>query len=338
MQKFTNFAMLFALIVIVLTACSQPLATASGIEFSMNTFVEINFWGENSQLAYDETVAMLNSTEDLLSLHREDSEISKINANAGIAPVKVSDETFSLIKTSIAVADFTDGLFDITIAPLTLLWSVTDENPVVPSNDDITIAMSLVNYKDIQLNEAEQTVFLKNPAMKMDLGGIVKGQVAEKTRVIAQKHNVQGFVSVGGNMMVYGKKTNNQEYKIGVRDPAGEASDYIGTVEMDGLTMSTTGGYERFFIKDGISYHHIIDPFSGFPSDSDLLSVTVLSENGMLADALSTAIFMGGTAKLDNFLNQEDFQIIAVTNQNKVYLSDSLEGHFSLNTTEYTLI
>lgn len=317
----------------LLCGCSlkKEVKTAAGVEFIMNTFVEQRWYGDNAQKNYDETVSALRDIESSLSLYIEDSEISRLNAAAGKHPVALSDDCYSLLKEAAQYCEQSGGLFDITIAPLTIVWGITEENPTIPSDEEIEKVMRLVGYKDIIFDDAAKTVMLAREGMSIDLGGIAKGMAAGKMRRYAEQNNVEGFISIGGNMMVRGKKPDGGDFVIGIRDPRGEQNEFIATVTLDGLTMATTGDYERYFEKDGVRYHHVLDPFTGRPSDSDLISVTVISENGTLADCLSTSIFLQGSGSLEKYLTRDDCMIVAVTKDKDVYISPALKQRLKTN-------
>lgn len=327
-------AFIMAVCTVIFCGCSakKEVKTAFGVEFVMNTFVEQRWYGENAQKNYDEIVSALKDIEKSLSLYVENSEISKLNAAAGKYPVALSDDCYFLLKEAVEYCGQSGGLFDITIAPLTLVWGITAAEPVIAKDEDIAAAQLLINYNDIIFDDSAKTAMLAREGMSVDLGGIAKGMAAGKMRSYAEKNNVDGFISIGGNMMVRGKKPDGSDFVIGIRDPRGDQSEFIATVTLDGLTMATTGDYERYFEQDGVRYHHVLDPFTGRPSDSDLISVTVISENGTLADCLSTSIFLQGSVALENYLSRDDCMIVAVTKEKEVYISSALKERLNINT------
>lgn len=330
-------AALAVLCILITVGCSgskdQTAARpAIGMDFVMNTWVEQRWYGQNAQQTYDEILSALKDLEDKLSLYQENSEISRLNSAAGLHPVALSHETYRFLRQAADYCAEADGLFDITIAPLTLVWDVTGENPRVPPVTEIEAAQALVDYRRIVFDDAKETAMLSDAGMRVDLGGIAKGMAAALMRQYAVKNNVQGYLSIGGNMMVQGKKPDGSDYSIGVRDPRGDASEYIAVLSLDGLTMATTGDYERYFEQDDVRYHHILDPFTGYPSTADLISVTVVSENGALADYLSTLIFMRGSAALGRYLDRDDCMVLAVTDTLEVYASEPMQARLKINT------
>jgi len=323
MKRFWHIGCLLLCVFAVLCGCKPKVEHATALDFRMNTWVSQEWYGALAQQTCDEIDSQLAALEKKVSIYVDDSDVSRINAAAGKEYVKVSDEVFYLIKNSLKVCEEYGGLFDISIAPLSVLWNVTSDEPTVPSEQDILDAKANVDYQKVLLDEATHSVMLSEEGMRLDLGGAAKGWAVGKMEEIVRKNNVSGYLSVGGNMLVVGKKPGGSDFLIGVRDPRGDSSDYFASVAMDGYTMATTGDYERYFEKDGVRYHHVIDPFTGFPSDKELISVTVINKDGLLADCMSTAVFLKGREGLSDALARTDCMIIAVTEENEIYASPS---------------
>ena len=335
-----TFKVMFACLMLLSGCGFAKQQSYNGVDFIMDTFVEHRWYGKNAQQTYMDINQKLRDIEVELSWYYPESDISKLNQAAGKHPVALSDECYSLLKEAVSYCELSDGIFDITVAPLTKVWNVTAKEPKVPSDTEIEAAKQLVNYKDIIFNDADKTVMLAKDGMSIDLGGIAKGYAAGAVRSIAEQNGVEGYVSIGGNIMMNGKKPDGSDFIIGVRDPRGDASEYIATVHLDGLIMATTGDYERYFEQDGVRYHHILDPFTGRPSNSDLMSLTVFSENGTLADCFSTLIFLKGSEGLPQYLERDDCMIIAVTKDKDVYISSSLRDRVKPNPekTDYNFV
>lgn len=310
---------------------------AESTVFLMDTVITQKWYGENAQKTCDEIEAALTDLEKRISIYIEDSEIAKINAAAGKEYVSVSDDVYEMISRVKDLSEQSGGIFDLTIAPLVLLWDITGDNPHVPQQEKIDEALTKIDYRKVLLNEEDKSVMLEDEGMLLDMGGSAKGMAASEMRSIAEENQVNGYLSIGGNMLVIGKKPDGTDFKIGLRDPNGDANDYFGTVAIDGYTMATSSPVERYFEEDGKIYHHILNPFTGYPGETDLLSVTVISEDGLLADTLSTTIFLKGSDCLEEYMNRDDCMVLAVTDDNKVYASD---GFWDLltptNTQTYT--
>lgn len=306
---------------------------AVSTDFVMDTFVEQKLYGENAQAAVQEISAKLREFEQAFSMHLEDSEISRLNAAAGGEAVELSEPVYELLQRSRELSLQSQGAFDVTIAPLTKVWGITSEHPSVPSEQERTAAMALVNANDLILGEG--TARLAREGQAVDLGGIAKGAACDIVRETAEKYGIDcGYVSIGGNMVVLEKKPLGRDFYFGVRDPAGEATDSICALALYGKTMATTGAYERYFEEDGVIYHHVLNPQTGWPADSDLLSVSVISEDGALADYLSTTLFVLGKETVLSCLERTDFSVIAVGEDGTIYCSASLEDQ--LKPTEHS--
>lgn len=314
---------------------------AVSLDFVMDTFVEQKFYGENAPEVVGEISQNLRQFEKSFSMHLNDSQISILNQNAGVESVQLSDEVFGLLAKSAEFSRKSLGAFDVTIAPLTKLWNITGENPKVPSKEEILQAKSLVNVENLILDEENHTAFLKEKGMAVDLGGIAKGAACDIVREAAGKYGVKvGYASIGGNLVVLDEKPLGKDFYFGVRDPLGNSESSVCALTLYGKTMATTGTYERFFEENDRIYHHILDPQTAYPAESDLLSVTVISRDGALADFLSTTLFVLGEDFILDCLDREDFQIIAITDDKSVYCSKSLENQlvFTENNNSYNFI
>ena len=311
----------------------------SGITYAMNTVIEQKWYGESADTVYTGMETKIREIESVLSLHLSQSEIAAINENAGVQPVEVSQRTFDLLQRAKELSEQSDGAFDITIAPVVELWGITSDHP---TDEELAQAMALMGLEDLVLDEEACTAYLTRPGMAIDLGGIAKGWTADQLREYARELGAErGYVSLGGNLMIIGERPDGDPFKFGLRDPQGDASTYLGTVTLeDGYTMATTGGYERYFEEDGIRYHHVLDPRTGYPADSDLLSVAVISKDGTLADYLSTTLFVQGLEAAKEAAGSYDYALVMVDQENNVWISGSLRGNFEPHETDadYTYI
>lgn len=303
----------------------------SSADFLLDTVIEQKWYGPAGQKTVDDILNYLSEAENTYSVFKENSEISELNRNAGVRPVKLSPEVFAVLARSKEFSENSDKTFDITVAPLTAVWDITNSTEP-PENDLITAALSKVDSTKILLDPENLTAMLSEEGMAVDLGGLVKGELAARAGEIADANGVKaGYISIGGNLCVRGKKPDGKDFVFGIRDPRGTASDYIGTVTLDGLTMATSGDYERFYIHDGVRYHHIFDPATGYPSDSGLISVSIISADGMLADYFSTALFVGGPEYAFAHMNSPEFSAVVVTESGEIYISEDLKSRFLMN-------
>lgn len=326
-------------VVFLLSGCKMQEIPKSGELFIMSTYVTQQVYGKQAEGAIEAVNTLLEKYDAMLSLYREDSEVSRINQNAGIAPVAVSKETFSLIQKAKQYSELSEGLFDLTVAPLSTLWAIGSENPRVPSNEAIKAALALIDYRNVELDETEQTVYLKKSGMAIDLGGVAKGFFCKKIGEIYNQYGVSSaLVSIGGNIYTYCQKPDGEDYRLGIRNPNDfGGSSVMGVLSSHDEVVATSGAYERYFEQDGVRYHHILDLKTGFPSQSDLLSVTVICEDGGLADFLSTTLYLAGKNAVETYLNDDRFQVIVVDRDNRVYISPSLKERFTVTDADFVL-
>lgn len=337
-KKILWFILIFPFL--FLYSCNETSETEFTSEiFVMNTFVSQKVYGSNAKKAIKQVNECLITLEKELSLYEENSDIYNINKNAGISPVKVNTYTLELLKAAVEYSEKSQGLFDITIAPLTILWGINSDNPKVPQSEEILQAVSLVNYRDLEIDFENQTAFLKKSGMSIDLGGIAKGYIVNEIQKIYNENGIaSALISIGGNIYTYHKKIDGNDYTLGIRDPNGMANDYIGKLKCHDAVVATTGAYERFFEQGGIKYHHILSTQTGYPVDSDLLSVTVVSKDGGLADFLSTTLFISGSQQIEKYLNCNDFSVIVIDKNNQIYISEKLKNNFEITNSDYKLI
>lgn len=298
--------------------------------FCMGTVITQRIIGKNAKVVLNESVEELKKIEKLMSYFDSESDVYKINKNAGISKVNVNDETSFVIQKSLEYSKLTNGAFDITAGVLSNLWRESTKIKEVPDSKIIKEGKKLVGYKDIVIDSS--SVFLKKIGQSIDLGAIAKGYAADKVIEIYKKNGIKSaFVNLGGNVYVLGKKQDDTPWKIGIQNPRGMTSDIIGYLQVNDKTVVTSGDYQRYFIKDGVRYHHIINSKTGYPEDSGITSVTVISNNSMKADAVSTAMFVLGVKKTLKLFNKLDnIAIIVISSNDKIYISKNIENNFTL--------
>lgn len=264
--------------------------------------------------------------EALLSTYQETSETNLINKNAGLKPVKVSDEVFSLIKRSKKISEITDGTFDITYGSIDQrFWNFDTEMTELPDEVLARKSIALIDYRNIILNTEEKTVFLKNKGMRIGFGGIGKGYAAEKTKNLLKNLGVKaGIINASGDLSCWGIPENGKPWTIGIAHP--DFSDLpFSTLEVTDLSVATSGDYEKFVMIDGKRYSHTINPKTGFPVH-EIKSVTVISPNAEISDALATPITILGTEKGLALINQlKDIECIIIDDDNKFYYSEKIK-------------
>lgn len=281
---------------------------SSRSEFLMDTFVSIRAVGPNPEQAIQAAFDEIERIESLMSRHIPDSDISRINEAAGGEPVKVSEETFYVIEKALECASLTEGAFDITIGPLMDVWNFGLPDPAVPDTEEIEQACSLIGWELLELDSENRTVRLPIQGMSIDLGGVAKGYAACEGARVLREHGVShALIDAGGNIVTVGSRPDGKPWQIGIRDPRGESiEDTIGpTLSVVNQAVATSGDYERFFIHDGKRYHHILNPETGMPVET-VRSVTVIAEDSLYADMLSTAVFVLGPDEGVRFIETQD--------------------------------
>ncbi|MEG2404683.1 MAG: FAD:protein FMN transferase [Oscillospiraceae bacterium] len=299
--------------------------------FAMSTVIEQKLYGANAQKAMEETEKSFISFENELSLFKENSDISRINAASGNGePISVKAQTFAILKQGKELSQASDNAFALTIAPLTLAWGITGDAPRVVPQSEIDTLLPLVNDNDIILCENNE-VMLKNAGAAIDLGGIAKGTACNIAKDIYNKYDIKSAVlSIGGNIYVKGTKPDGSLSRIGFRNPKADASAYIASITMQDEVFAVSGGYERFFEENGKRYHHILSPVTGAPAESDIISVGVLNKDGTVADFYSTTLFVWGKDKTIEYMKNGG-KVMMLCEDNTLYVSKSLENSFELN-------
>jgi thiamine biosynthesis lipoprotein len=307
--------------------------------YLMGTIINIKAYGKNADKAVQASVDKISDIENKMSLNISTSEINKINKNAGIAPVKVSKNTFDVVKASLIYSEKTKGSFDITVEPLVSLWGIGTDKARIPSKDEISNALSLINYKDVVINEKESTIMLKRKGQAIDLGAIAKGYTADELKKVLLNYNVSSaFLNLGGNVYVLGNKPDKTPWKIGVQNPLEPRGDYLGIVSVSDKSIVTSGNYERFFERNGKRYHHIFDTKTGYPAEKGLISVSIISDKSIDGDALSTSVYTLGLDEGKKLIESlKDVEAVFVTNDKKVYTTSGLKDTFKLTNTDFKL-
>lgn len=248
---------------------------------------------KRAQEAIDAAYTELERLGKLLNFYADDSEISAVNKNAGIKPVTVSPETFELVQKAVFTSEMTEGAFDATVGPVVKLWDF--KKGVVPDKEEIEKNLGRVGYKNIVLDKASSTVFLKTAGSQLDLGGILKGYAVDRAVKVVQKHGfTSGIITVGGEVRAFGKKPDGSAWIVGIQNPrqTGQHDEVIAVIPVSDNALSTSGDYIKFFEKDGVRYHHLLNPQTGYPA-KQCGSVTILATDGVTADGFAKIFVLG---------------------------------------------
>lgn len=297
--------------------------------FAMDTMVTQSAYGPHAAQAMQQVNVALAEYENRLSMFKLHSDIVAINASAGGPGVEVAPETADLLRQAVLLSAQSKGAFAITIAPLTKAWGITGGNPHVPQQSEIEVLLPLVDDEAVQIDG--NVVTLPEKGMAIDLGGIAKGAACAVAAEIYTDNKVESaLLSIGGNIYVKGTKPDGSQYRIGFRDPTGPDGSYIASFCMEDSVIAVSGGYERFFEQDGKTYIHIINPQTGWPAESDIVSVGVLHADGAVADFYSTTLFVWGREGALQFMQNGGVAIL-LDDTGTLYVSESLRGSFKLN-------
>ncbi len=320
-----SIKIIFILFLILFTFCSCNAGTdednASLDFFLMDTYMSLSVTASNADSVISESYQKISEIEKAISRTDENSDVYKLNNSHGEI-IKVSDITYDILSIAIDCAIKTQGIFDPTISSITELWDIGSAEASVPPDHEIKNALSSVSYNNIILH-ADNNVQLLNGA-QIDLGAMGKGYAADKVVEIYKKHNAtQGIITLSGNIYFYGEKEDGTLWNVGIKDPDNIKEVNI-SLETKATSIVTSGAYERFFEQDEIIYHHIFDTSTGYPTQQDLKSVSVICESSVLADIYSTALFAMGFDAAIEFSKNENINVILIRENNELYVSEKI--------------
>lgn len=328
---------LCALLAVVLCACALAGCSREPVEsttFAMDTVMNFTLYGgwdrEKTKETRDWMTSRLAYCDEMFSATDENSDIAQVNRAAG-QPVELKNPTAELLSQALELCRVTDGALDITAYPAVKAWGFTQEEHRVPSEEELAELAARIDYSAVQLEG--NTVTLPE-GVEIDLGAVAKGFAGDETAATARESGVaSALLDLGQSTIVaVGSKPGGKPWRIGVVDPA-QPESYFAVVELVDMAMGTSGGYQRYFEQDGITYWHILDPDTAAPARSGLASVTVVAPSALTCDGLSTALFVMGLEKGTQFWRDHpelEFDVIFVTEDGGIYRTAGLEGRFSL--------
>ena len=329
MQQGFVYGLLFFCSTALLLSCSPSQEKLyKETRSSMHTIVSITVSSdseEKAKAAIDKAFSELERLAKLLNFYSDDSEISAINRYAGNKPVRVSPETTEIIEKALYVSENTEGAFDVTVGPLVRLWDF--QKKIIPDRAIVKEKLKLVGYKNIVIDKGTSTVFLKTKGIQIDLGGIVKGYAADKAAEILKQHGIKaGIVAVAGDIKTFGIRPDSSLWNVGIQNPRQQTDkdEILAVVGLSNTAVSTSGDYQKFFIKDGRRYHHLLNPKTGYP-DSECRSVTVIAKDAAFTDAFATGIFVLGAQKGMDVLNRLNLDGVIIDKDGKIYVTKDLK-------------
>lgn len=320
----------------LLGGCGDRYEAKSGLTpykdeiFAMDTYMDISAYGEQSQKAVEAAKAEIQRLDELLSVSGAGGDVYQLNQ---LGQKQVEADTLAVISRALEVSKETDGLFDCTIAPVMKLWGFRDGNFRVPSAEELAEQLAKVDASKVQIDGDAITLL---DGVTVDLGAIAKGYTSQRIMEVYRENGVaSGIVSLGGNVQTLGRKPDGSLWRVALEDPENPAG-YFGILDVENKAVITSGGYQRNFTENGKVYHHIIDPRTGYPAENGFLSVTIVSEDGTLADALSTVLFIMGPEKAEVFWREhkELFDAVMLTDDGSVMVTEGLQDAFSPDTSK----
>jgi len=300
---------------------------------SMGSELRLTAWTADERgatTAFDAVFAEFDRLESLMSTWREGSDVHRLNAAAGAHPVPVSRDVIAVLQIAHQVSEWTDGKFDVTFGVLSDLWRFDhDQDNRIPDMKEVRARLPLINYRALKVDEADGTAFLERAGMRVNLGGIGKGYAVDRGIAIMRERGLRDFmIQAGGDMYVAGHR-DGRPWRLGIQDPRGPEGQAFARVDLSDSTFSTSGDYERAFVKDGRRYHHIIDPATG-ESARGCRSTTILTDRAVIADGLSKAVFLLGVDKGMALLTRLRVEAVIVTSQNGVLITPGLKGRLEV--------
>jgi len=337
MKRFYSCILLLVSISMLLVSCDSKMPAQT--EFVLGTICSVNLYEKGSSKIYAEIFSRLRELDSILSANTDTSNLAAINAGAGLTPVKAAPETLVVLKEALLYSEKTKGLFDPTVGPLVKTWNIGTDYAAVPSQEKINKALSLIDYKKVKINDADNTVYLATTGMKLDLGAVAKGYAADEIIKIISKHDItRAIVDLGGNIYAYGDKAPGTDWTIGIRDPETQQGNAIISIQVKNKSVVTSGIYERFFEENGKKYHHILNTKTGYPEDNELMSVSIITSVSMLGDALSTSTFLLGTDKGLALIEQTgNTEAIFINKNRRIRVSSGLKDQIKILDDRYTL-
>lgn len=311
----------------------------SRTELTMGTVVKITLFDGGSEEVLDKAFNRIGEIEDLVSVNKEGTELDKLNENSGIKPVKLSDTSYDIINKGLYYTKLSKGGYDLTIGPLVKLWSIGLPEAKVPTQEEINQAISKIDYSKVEINPDTKEVFLTEKGMSIDLGSIAKGYATDEVVDILKTEGVKSaIIDLGGNIYALGLKEGNKNWNIGIQNPFDDRGSAIGSLQVSDKTVVTSGVYERYIEKDGIKYHHILNPTTGYPYDTEIQGVSIIADKSIDGDALSTLIFTKGIDEgLELVESLKGVDAIFITNEKKVYITEGLRGNFKITNEDFKL-
>ena len=318
-------------------ACGGQAAPLSRTEFVLWTTCTVTLYDHAEQAALDAVFDRLHQIHSRASVNIPESELDAVSAAAGRTPVHVSDDVFSVVKAALRYSTLSDGRFDPTVGPLMKAWKMNTDQGHIPAPADITRALSLVNWRDVVMDESAKTIYLTRAGMSLDAGGVLKGFAADETaRVLSSRGVKSAMIDLGGNILAMGSKPDGSPWRIGIQDPDSPRGVSFGTVEIVNKSVVTSGVYEHFFMQNGKRYHHIMDTRTGYPVENGLVAVTMISPVSIDADGWDTTLLCMGTVRGLALAKSLGLDVLLVSSDHRLYATDGMKKMLTITDPGFT--
>lgn len=334
-KRYLAVLAVFGIGIIVIFSLQKENKSATRDLFAMDTYMELTAYGRESEEAVEAAVKEIQRLDALLSTGSDSSEITKLNHNKKAI---VSDDTAFLLKRSIEIWKSTGGAFDITIYPVMRAWGFAGGEYRIPTEEELDRLLAYVDTSMLTFDEETSSITMPEQT-EIDLGGIAKGYTSMRVAQIMKDYQIKSAkLNLGGNVQTVGAKPDGSAWRIAIKNPD-DTQSYLGVIAVEDKAVITSGGYERYFEENGTVFHHIIDPQTGKPAQNGLKSVTIVCEDGTLADSLSTALFVLGKEKAVSYwrAHKGEFDAVLLDDYGKIYVTEGLRDSFSCES-EYEII
>lgn len=308
--------------------------------YAMRSYIQQSVYGKNAKAAASNAADAIGALENLITLQSGDSDTAKLNAAAGTVWISIDSKTAKLLRTVLAVAGDSNGAYDPTILPVSALWDFGGDNQRVPSKSEIARYLQYVNYKDLRVSSSEDTASLRDHYEGVSLDAVCKGAACDEAVAAYRSSGADcGIISAGTSVGIYGQKADGSAWSIAVGSPSADSvgTSAFGELKLTSGFVSTVGTGNRSFLSDGILYHSLLNPKTGYPENNGLSSVTVLSSSGAISDALANACFMLGREKSLPLLKKYKAEAIFSDSGNHVTITDGLKQKFTLTNSNYVI-
>ncbi|MCR5485578.1 MAG: FAD:protein FMN transferase [Clostridiales bacterium] len=329
-KKLFRAATLFIchLLLLSLFSCGEDVKNTKTV-FAMDTVMTLTAYGKDTSAALDTAAKTIRELDKKLSYSGKESEVYKLNSSGG-KPVKADDDLLTPLKVSLDVSEKSGGALDVTVFPVVKAWGFISKEYTVPTDNKLASLLKNVDWSSVKISEDSVSV---PENAEIDLGAVAKGYASERAaETLISKGVKSAVISLGGNVRTVGTKPDGSKWNVAVVDPTEPGTKTVGTLKLGETSVVTSGGYQRYFEKNGKRYHHIIDPKTGRPAESGLISVTVVCDDGTYADALSTALFVLGLDKaMEYYREYGGFEAVFITDDKKITVTDGLVSAFTVS-------